>query len=258
MKTKIITRGVETSVNAGSSNGGAKQKICAKLVEKLGGTYASALGINLASMESEEVFKWFLAAVLFGARIREAIAIKTYREFEKAGVLSPDSILATGWQTLVDILDRGGYVRYNFTTAMALSEVTWDLNKKYEGDLNRLHFFAKDERDLEKRLRGLGKGIRPATVKLFLMELRDLWEKAEPSLAKPALLASKNLGLTQTTDAEAGLEQLKAMWEADELRQCRFSDLEAALIRLGKNYCRKKRCSRCLVQEECQSSNRAG
>jgi len=253
MKVKIRTRSTETSVDAGSSNGGAKQHICARLVKKLGGTYASTLGINLASMESEEVFKWFLASVLFGARISEGIATQTYKEFEKAGVLSPDAILKTGWQGLVDILDCGGYAMYNFTTAMALSEATWDLNKKYEDDLNRLHFFAKDERDLEKRLRGLGKGIRPATVKLFLMELRDLWEKAEPSLAKPALLASRNVGLTKTTGSAAGLEELRTICGADELHEWRFSDLEAALVRLGKNFCRKKRCSPCPVKAECEN-----
>jgi len=253
MKVKMMTRGTETSADAGSSNGEAKQHICARLVKTLGGTYTSALGINLASVESEEVFKWFLASVLFGARIGEGIVMKTYKEFEKSGVLSPDAILKTGWQGLVDILDCGGYVMHNFTTAMALVEVSWNLNNNYEGDLNRLHFFAKDERDLEKRLRGLGKGIRPATVKLFLMELRDLWEKAEPSLAKPALLASRNVGLTKTTGSAAGLEELRTICGADELHEWRFSDLEAALVRLGKNFCRKKRCSPCPAKAECQN-----
>ena len=243
----------EISFNASRSNREAQQGLCAKLVKRLGGTYASALGVDLASMEPEEIFKWFLASVLFGARIGESIAIKTYKEFEKAGVLSPQAILETGWQGLVDILDRGGYVRYDFKTATKLLEVVGTLKEKYEGDLNRLHFFAEDERDLEKRLRGLGKGIRPATVKLFLMELRDLWEKAEPSLAKPALLASRNVGLTKTTGSAAGLEELRTICGADELHEWRFSDLEAALVRLGKNYCRRKRCSLCLMKEECQN-----
>ncbi len=253
MRTRLIASCTETSVDAGSSNGGAKQPICARLVKKLGGTYASTLGTNLASMESEEVFKWFLASVLFGARISEGIATQTYKEFEKAGVLSPDAILKTSWQGLADILDRGGYVRYDFKTATKLLEVAGTLKDKYEGDLNRLHFFAKDERDLEKRLRGLGKGIGPVTVNIFLREMRDLWEKAEPTLAEHALLASRKLGLTHETDAEACLEQLKAMWESDELLEWRFSNLEAALVRLGKNYCRRKRCSLCLMKEECQN-----
>jgi len=259
MKTKIIiTRGAETSVDAGSFKAPAKQQICTTLVKKLGGTYASSLGVRLTSVESDEVFKWFLASLLLGTRIDEGIAIKTYREFEKAGVVLPEAIFETGWLGLVGILDRGGYVRYDFKTATKLLVVVGVLKEKYEGDLNRLHFFATDESDLEKRLQGLGKGIGPVTVAIFLRELRDLWEKAEPGLSEPALLASRKLGLIQTTDAASALEGLRTMWEANGRDERRFSDLEAALVKLGKNYCRRKRCSRCLVQEECQSSNRAG
>jgi len=253
MKVKIATRCGETAVDVSSSNGEAKQKICAMLVEKLGGTYASALGINLASAESAEVFKWFLASLLFGARISEGIAMKTCKEFEKASVLSPEVILGTSWQGLFDILDRGGYVRYDFKTATKLLEVVRALKERYEGDLNRLHFFAEDQRDLKEKLQSLGKGIGPVTVNIFLREMRDLWEKAEPPLAESALLASRNIGLTKARDVEAGLEQLRTICEAAELHEWGFSDLEAALVRLGKNYCRKKRCSFCPMQEECQN-----
>lgn len=252
MTVRMMTVGNETSLGATSSSGATQQHVCAKLVKELGGGYSSALSIKLATMESEGMFKWFLASVLFGARIGESIAMRTYREFEKARVLSADAVLETGWQGLVDILDRGGYVRYDFKTATKLLEVMGALKKKYQGDLNRLHFFAKDERDLEDKLHGLGKGIGPVTVNIFLRELRDLWEKAEPPLSEPALLASWNLGLTQATDAASALEELKTMWEASEQGKGRFSDFEAALVRLGKNYCRKKRCSLCPVKQECQ------
>jgi len=231
----------------------AQQGLRMKLVKELGGTYSSALDINLASMESEEVFKWFLASVLFGARIGESIAMNTYKEFEKANVLSPEAILETEWQGLVDILDRGGYATYDFKTATKLLEVTGALKEKYEGDLNRLHFFAKDGRDLEKKLRSLGKGIGPVTVNIFLRELRDIWEKAEPPLSEPELLAASNLGLTRATDVAVALEELRTMWETSEEGELRFSDLEAALVRLGKNYCRKKKCLVCPMKEECQS-----
>jgi len=223
-----------------------------KLVKELDGAYSSALGINFASMGSEEVFKWFLASVLFGARIGESIAMNTYKEFEKANVLSPEAILETEWQGLVDILDRGGYVRYDFKTATKLLEVTRTVKEKYEGDLNRLHFFARDESDLEKKLQGLGKGIGPVTVNIFLRELRDIWDKVELPLSEPALLATRNLKLTQASDAVVALENLKAMWETSEEGEVRLSDLEAALVRLGKNYCRKKRCLVCPMKEECQ------
>jgi len=252
MQIGMTTTSNKTLVGATTSHEVAQQSY-AKLVKQLGGTYASALGINLASAESAEVFKWFLASLLFGARISEGIAMKTYKEFEKASVLSPEAILGTSWQGLVDILDRGGYVRYDFKTATKLLEVVRALKEKYEGDLNRLHFFAEDQRDLKEKLQSLGKGIGPVTVNIFLREMRDLWEKAGPPLAESALLASRNVGLIETRDVEAGLEQLSSICEADELREWRFSDLEAALVRLSKNYCRKKRCSLCPMQEECRN-----
>jgi endonuclease III len=205
-------------------------------------------------MKSEEIFKWFLASVMFGTRIGESIAMNTYKEFERAEVLSPEAILETGWQGLVDILDRGGYVRYDFKTATKLLEVMGALKGKYQGDLNRLHFFAKDRRDLEEKLQGLGKGIGPVTVSIFLRELRDIWEKAEPPLSEHAFLAARNLSLVRATDATVALEELKTMWERDEQKGARFSNLEAALVRLGKNYCARKRCSLCPVKQECLKS----
>ena len=68
------------------------------------------LGINV----SKEHFKWFLAALLFGAPIRERTAMKTYKLFEKYGYIEPKAILDAGWDEVVRCLDKGGYARYDF------------------------------------------------------------------------------------------------------------------------------------------------
>ena len=81
------------------------EELVKKLLQTLGGRFSTSLGINLASGDSEEIFKWFLASILFGARIGEKIAASTYREFERRGVLAPQRILDTGWGGLVEILD---------------------------------------------------------------------------------------------------------------------------------------------------------
>ena len=227
-----------------------KEGIVASLLDRMGGRYASALDINLAGGASSELFKWFLASVLFGVRIGEGIAMKTYREFEKAGALSARAILDTGWQGLVDILDRGGYVRYDFKTATKLLEIMRALEEKYHGDLNRLHSAAKDETDLEQRLQDLGKGIGPVTANIFLRELRDVWEKAKPRLSEPALLAARNLGLAERTTPDLVLGELQLIWKASA-RKGSFADFEAALVRLGKNFCGKGKCSSCPMKPEC-------
>ena len=76
-------------------------RILKKLIERVRGRFSVALGIDLSSQNPEEIFKWFLASVLFGGRISETITIKTYREFEKEGIISTARILNTGWDGLV-------------------------------------------------------------------------------------------------------------------------------------------------------------
>lgn len=79
----------------------------------------------------------------------KAKAMQTYYEFEKCKVITPDAIIGTGWDGLVEILDTGGYTRYDFKTATKLLEIMQMLNHVYGGDLNLLHEKARDPEDLE-------------------------------------------------------------------------------------------------------------
>lgn len=133
---------------------------------------ASELGINLESRKEEEYFKWFLACLLFGKPIQQKVAARTYFEFKKAKILSPDKILAAGWDKLVEILDKGHYVRYDFSTATKLPEICEELKKRY-GSLTKLFKLSKNEKDLEKRLREF-KGIGPTTARIFLRDLKPI------------------------------------------------------------------------------------
>jgi len=226
------------------------------LLGKLGGRFSATLGIELDRGDSQEVFKWFLAAILYGARISETIATRTYREFEARGVLSPEAILETGWHGLVEILDDGGYVRYDFKTATKLLEVMTALKERFDGDLNRLHAQAEGPEDLERTLMALGKGIGPVTVNIFLRELRDVWEKADPLPQELTVLAARRLGFTPlagSSDEERReiMGQLRAVWERHALPGWDFADFEAALVRLGKGYCRRRRWMVCPLGERC-------
>ena len=84
--------------------------------------YSEDLGIDLSTPSGR--FRWFVASILFGARISEQIAANTYRCFEAAGIVdAPDKIIGAGWDRLVEILDAGGYVRYDFSTAAKLLDI---------------------------------------------------------------------------------------------------------------------------------------
>jgi hypothetical protein len=83
------------------------------LIRKFGGSYVRELGIDSPCRDSTETYKWFLAAILFGAKI----AAKTYAGFALIEAVSSETILTAGWNELVQILGRGGYTRYDFKTA---------------------------------------------------------------------------------------------------------------------------------------------
>jgi len=219
------------------------------LVQQFGQKYSEILGIDSKNLKEGEVFKWFFASILFGAPIAENAVIKTYKCFEKHKVLTPGRILETGWDGLVAILDEGSYTRYDFKTADKLLLVMNNLMRKYGGKVSFLHEHASDHSDLEKRLKDLGKGIGEVTVSIFLRELRGLWKQANPKPTPLVVLAAGNLGITKEENPEKALEDLKDFWRQNEISGKDFVNFETALLRLGKDFCRKKKCDICRFRE---------
>ncbi len=205
-----------------------------ELVRSRGGRYATTLGIDLAANRRER-FRWFLAAILYGARIAELLATRTWCEFDARAVVTPQRIVATGWDGLVEILDAGGYVRYDYKTATKLLAVCAALLHDYGGNLDKLHAAATDSRNLEARLKALGKGIGDTTAGIFLRELRGIWSKAEPPLSPLALSAAQTLSYLRrgrATEAHA-LARLQQLWAATGQPPAGFADFESALVREG-------------------------
>lgn len=229
-------------------------EIISGLIAWKGQTYPDELGIDLNKGESKEIFKWFLASILFGARISENIAGNTFKAFEKNMLITPEDILQAGWDLLVEVLDAGGYVRYDFKTADKLLEVMQNLRETYNGDLNFLHINSRDSRDLEQRIQALGKGIGGITVQIFLRELRGIWQKARPSLSSFALLCAENIGLLppKELDNKIALFMLEKVWQDFGRIKTDFPLFEAALLRVGKDFCRKNRCKMCQIYFLCK------
>jgi endonuclease III len=230
------------------------KRIPKALMERVEGRFSVGMGIDLSSRDPEEIFKWFFASVLFGTRISESIVSKTYIEFEKKGIISPRGILHTGWDGLVEILDRGGYARYDFKTATKLLDLSTTLLDHYRGDLKAVHSTASGPRDLEDRLKALAKGIGDVTVNIFLREMRGIWEKAEPFAPELAVNAARHMGILPLRGKDKGklLAFLKKRWTDVGMKMKDFPDFEAALVRLGKDYCRKALCSKCPMRGECK------
>jgi hypothetical protein len=178
--------------------------------------YSEELGIELARRDDRELFKWFLASILFGHRISETIARHTYQAFVRYGLLDPRRILAAGWNFLVNpVMREGGFVRYDEKTSRQVLRVSEQLLGDYDGSLTRLHEEARDARDLEARLERFY-GVGPVTANIFLRELRPYWKKADPEPLPIVRELARRLGV--------GLD-------AQRRKTLAFARMEAGLIR---------------------------
>jgi hypothetical protein len=172
-----------------------------------------------------------LASILFGAKISEKIASKTYRAFHEEGIDTPEKILSAGWEELVGILDSGGYVRYDYSTATKLINIMLALKERY-GSLEELYQQSVDTKDLENRLKDF-KGIGPVTAQIFLREMRGVWD-INPDVSNKALEMAESLGI-----------------DFKEFSGEKLSRVETALVKLYIRCRKKKRCSECPLSE-CQ------
>jgi hypothetical protein len=191
------------------------------MVATLGGRFSLELGIDL-DRDPEAVERWALAATLFGNRISTAVAMRTYRVLEHAGVRTIEDAGGRDRKELISLLGEGGYVRYDERTAsrlLALAEVIAD---RYDGRLATLGEEVVDPGELERALRALP-GWGPVTVQAFLRELRGVWPGAEIPLDTRAATAARHLELPSGSHA---LSSLAASAHLD------FRDVEAALVRL--------------------------
>jgi len=138
---------------------------------------AGDLGIDLRSKGESGMFKWFLACLLLGKPIQQEVAKRTYFEFVKRKLTTPQTIMGAGWDKLVKVLDEGHYVRYDFSTADKLLEICEKLLKDY-GSVSAIHESATDKKDLIRRLMEF-KGVGPKTVEIFLRDMKAVWPKAK-------------------------------------------------------------------------------
>ena len=232
-------------------------EIVQPLIDWKGQTYAGELGIELKYKEKSEIFKWFLAAILFGAHISTTIAKNTFYQFEQHKLATVKGIAMASWDRLVEVLDAGGYTRFDFKTADKLMEVVDHLLMEYKGDLNLLHERSENSQNLSKRVQELGKGIGPLTVQIFLRELRGIWEKSQPPLSKQAVLCATKLMLLDPdlVQSERAVDKMKMLWKKSGNPLEDFTVFEAALLRVGNEFCQRHRCDRCQLFSVCKKAN---
>ncbi|HVV66762.1 MAG TPA: hypothetical protein VHB72_01670 [Candidatus Saccharimonadales bacterium] len=129
------------------------------------------LGIKLHDGSGNDHFKWLLACQLFGARISQDIAAKTYKLLDEQGYTSPDKLASANWQELVDILGEGGYRHYDESTARELIAMGKLVKQKYAGSFQKVLDDADNKRAVKKSVQEF-KGIGPKAADIFAREAK--------------------------------------------------------------------------------------
>jgi endonuclease III len=132
------------------------------------------LGIDLGEGTDPQLFRWLVACALFGARIRQEIAAQAFRELDGAGLLTPRKLASAPWQRVVDLLGRGGYRRYDESTARQLIATAQQVLDRYDGQLSRLPDGADGAKEVAERVQAFT-GVGPKASEIFLRELSGLW-----------------------------------------------------------------------------------
>ncbi|MGJ0391495.1 MAG: hypothetical protein ACR650_01845 [Methylocystis sp.] len=156
--------------------------------------YSEELGIRLDKLSDRELFKWFLASSLFGARVTPFIAKQGYLALRRNVRLTPRQMLKIGEKEIYVLLLQAGYVRAAKEKSSYIVQACQRLLASFQGSLEKLHDKAESPRQLEALVTEFP-GWGPVTANIFLRELRPFWKKADPSPLRRVVDYARERGL---------------------------------------------------------------
>lgn len=124
------------------------------------------LGIDLAGGDPSQLYRWFLASLLFGKRIQQDLAASTWHVLMDNGLTSPESFASVSRERLMELLTEGGYVHYRWKEDDELHTVMAGVIQRY-GSLEQMVKGAGSAEELKQRLEEF-KGIGPVTAGIFM------------------------------------------------------------------------------------------
>ena len=170
-----------------------------ELMAEHGTTYAEQAGITLRDKPSP-LYQLLVLTTLSSTRISADVAADAARELFRAGWRTPERMRESTWQQRVDALGRGGYRRYDESTADYLDESAALLQERLRGDLRGIRpGRAGSVSELERSLQEFPR-IGTTGAAIFCREVQAAWPEVRPYFDRRALEAAKQLGYPGTAD----------------------------------------------------------
>lgn len=201
----------------------SQQRIVQQLLANHGTTFASEAGITLRDKPAP-LWQLLVLSLLLSTRISSGIALATARELFTTGWRTPQRLRGSSWQQRVDALGRGGYRRYDESTATRLDDNAALLLQRWKGDLRRLHDRADGSSDAMAHELQEFAGIGPTGADIFLREVQAVWPDVRPRADKLVLKGARMAGLPE--DAA----ELAALVGGDQM-----ANLAAGLVRVARD-----------------------
>ncbi|MFD6991655.1 endonuclease [Streptomyces sp. NPDC059943] len=177
-----------------------RRDVAQALLRSHGSTYAREAGIRLRDTP-QPLYQLLLLALLLSAPIRAGTAVNTARALDEAGLRNPRRMTEATWQQRVDALGRGGYRRYDESTATRLGDGAELLIRRWHGDPRRMRAEADGDIAVLRRLIQDLPGIGPVGADIFLREAQAVWPEVAPYFDTKALRGAEQLGLGTDTAA---------------------------------------------------------
>lgn len=196
-----------------------------EVIDRFGGRFSAQVGIDV-DRNDHEIERWFLAATLFGNRIGSNIAVRTYRVLDGFGLSAITDVASCDRDDLIELLDRGRYVHYDYRMASRLLALAEHAPRLLPDGVGGLLTCTPEPERLRVALENLP-GWGPVTTRVFLRELRGIRPGADLPVDPLAACSARHLGLGRLP------------FDARELHRCAglatvdVRDLEAALVRVA-------------------------
>ncbi|HWE91397.1 MAG TPA: endonuclease [Pseudonocardiaceae bacterium] len=192
-----------------------------ELLHEHGTSYAAEAGITLRDKPSP-LYQLLVLTTLLSVRIRADSAVAAARELFHAGWRTPAAMLDSTWQQRVDALGRGGYVRYDESTARYLEAGAQLAADRYHGDLRRMRAAADGDRARLRKLITEFPRIGETGAHIFCREAQAVWPELRPYFDQRAMVGAQRLDLPRDP------ARLARMVDGDQL-----AELAAALVRVS-------------------------